>query len=172
MPNSDIRMTNVGGDAVAEKEVQLVVFELKNGETSTEYGVTITNVQEIKRLISPTKLPEAPAFVEGVINLRGKVIPLIDLRKRFGVNAAENTDDTRIIVVSIKGQTVGIIVDSVKEVLRLPESSIEPPPPVIAGITATYFTGVGKLENRLLVLLDLDSILNEEESQELLEAVG
>lgn len=155
-----------------EQEIQLVVFQLNTRETSTEYGVPITQVQEINRLTDPTKLPKAPDFVEGVINLRGKVIPIIDLKKRFGMSKSEYTDDTRIVVVEIAGQTVGVVVDLVTEVLRLPESSIEPPPSMIAGITANYLTGVGKVGNRLLVLLDLAQILSESEAEELMDAVS
>jgi len=157
---------------VPEQEIQLVVFQLNTRETSTEYGVPITQVQEINRLTDPTKLPKAPDFVEGVINLRGKVIPIIDLKKRFGMSKSEYTDDTRIVVVEIAGQTVGVVVDLVTEVLRLPESSIEPPPSMIAGITANYLTGVGKVGNRLLVLLDLAQILSESEAEELMDAVS
>jgi purine-binding chemotaxis protein CheW len=150
-------------------EVQLVVFQLKSGEDQSlqEFGVPITQVQEINRLSPPTKIPNAPGFVEGVINLRGKVTPVIDLKKRFNIPAGTYGDDTRIIVVEISGQTVGIIVDAVSEVLRLAQEAIEPPPGFIAGITADYLTGVGKLGDRLLILLDLDKIFSMAEKKEL-----
>lgn len=144
-------------------EVQLVVFRLG----AEEYGVPITQVQEIIHLTTPTRMPGAPAFVEGVINLRGKVIPVIDLKKRFALETAEYTDDARIVVVEIAGHTVGVIVDEVSEVLRLPKSSIDPPPAIIAGITAEYLWGVGKLQDRLLILVDLEKILTEREKGEL-----
>ncbi|NPV30353.1 MAG: purine-binding chemotaxis protein CheW [Firmicutes bacterium] len=146
-------------------EIQLVVFRLG----AEEYGVPITQVQEINRLTTPTRIPKAPAFVEGVINLRGKVLPVIDLKKRFGLEGAAYTDEARIVVVEIAGHTVGVIVDVVSEVLRLPVTSIEPPPAVIAGITADYLRGVGKLDDRLLILLDLNKILTETEQSQLRE---
>ncbi|MGE5417411.1 MAG: chemotaxis protein CheW [Acidobacteriota bacterium] len=152
-------------------EIQMVVFTLKSHETVCEYGVPITQVQEINRLATPTKLPQVPDFVEGIINLRGNVIPIIDLKKRFNMPTTTYTDDTRIIVVEIAGHTVGIVVDEVTEVLRLPVASIEPPPSVIGGIAAEYLTGVGKLEGRLLIMLDMTKILTDEEHKEL-KAVG
>lgn len=148
-------------------EIQLVVFTLKQDDTVCEYGVPITQVQEIIPMAKPTKLPEAPDFVEGIINLRGRIIPIIDLKKRFQMSASEITSDTRSVVVEVAGQTVGIIVDQVSEVLRLSKDSIEPPPVAIGGITAEYLTGVGKLEDRLLILLDMNKILTEQEQAEL-----
>jgi purine-binding chemotaxis protein CheW len=158
--------TKKWGASMAE-EIQLVVFTLKAGENTCEYGVPITQVQEIIRLTAPTRLPQVPAFVEGIINLRGSVIPIIDLKKRFNMPMAEYTDETRIIVVDIEGKTVGIIVDQVAEVLRLPLTSIEPPPAVIGGLTAEYLTGVGKLEDRLLIMLDVTKVLSDGEKREL-----
>lgn len=148
-------------------EIQLVVFTLKQGDTVCEYGVPITQVQEIIPMTKPTRLPQVPDFVEGIINLRGKIIPIIDLKKRFDMEATEITSDTRSVVVEVSGQTVGIIVDEVSEVLRLSKDNIEPPPAAIGGITAEYLTGVGKLEDRLLILLDMDKILTEQEKAEL-----
>lgn len=150
-------------------EVQMVVFTLKAGETICEYGVPITQVQEIIRLTVPTKLPQVPDFVEGIINLRGRIIPIIDLKKRFGIDTSHHTEDTRIMVVEVGGQTVGVVVDEVTEVLRLPQDSIEPPPTVAGGITAEYLTGVGKLDNRLLIMLDMTKILTEGEQAQLQE---
>ncbi|MGB4701761.1 MAG: chemotaxis protein CheW [Syntrophomonadaceae bacterium] len=148
-------------------EIQLVVFTLKQGDTVCEYGVPISQVQEIIPMAKPTRLPQVPDFVEGIINLRGKIIPIIDLKKRFDMEATEITSDTRSVVVEVSGQTVGIIVDEVSEVLRLSKDNIEPPPAAIGGITAEYLTGVGKLEDRLLILLDMDKILTEQEKAEL-----
>jgi purine-binding chemotaxis protein CheW len=128
---------------------------------------SLTQVQEIIPMAKTTKLPEAPDFVEGITNLRGRIIPIIDLKKRFQMGASELTSDTRSVVVEVAGQTVGIIVDEVSEVLRLPMESIEPPPVAIGGITAEYLTGVGKLDERLLILLDMDKILTEKEQAEL-----
>lgn len=146
-------------------EEQLVVFQLGD-ET---YGVDISTVREIIRMQSITQVPRTPEFVEGVINLRGRVIPVIDLHKRFGLPPVKETAQSRIIVVEVGGVTVGMIVDSVSEVLRLPTASIDPPPPDVSGVDTAYLRGVGKLEDQLIILLDLDKVLHEKEHQELKE---
>ena len=151
-------------------EIQLVVFTLKQADCICEYGVPITKVQEIIPMANPTKLPQAPDFVEGIINLRGRIIPIIDLKKRFDIGASNITAESRSVVVEVEGQTVGIIVDEVSEVLRLSTDSIESPPTVIGGITSEYLTGVGKLQDRLLILLDMDKIFSDQEKNELLLA--
>lgn len=143
--------------------IQLVTFKL--GEE--EFGVDILKVQEIIRMMPITKVPNAPEFVEGVINLRGKVIPVIDMRKRFGMAASEHDSQTRIKVMDMQGQVVGFVVDAVSEVLRIPESTVEEPPAVVAGVGSEYMRGVGKLEDRLLILLDLDKLLSETEMSKL-----
>jgi Chemotaxis signal transduction protein len=145
-------------NATANEELQLVIFRL----AKEEYGLPITKVQEINRLVPITKLPQTPAFMEGVINLRGRIIPVIDLRKRFQLATVEQSDDNRIIIVEVNGQTVGVIVDAVTEVVRLPGASVEPPPPTFI-LDAQYIHGVGKLEERLLILLDIDKILTSQE---------
>lgn len=139
------------------QELQLVIFRL----AEEEYALPITKVQEINRLTPVTRLPEAPAFMEGVINLRGRIIPVLDLRKRFSLPAVE-TEETRIMIVDVEGQTVGMVVDSVNEVVRLPRTSVEPPPPAFI-IDARYIEGVGKMDGRLLILLDIDKILTTQE---------
>lgn len=139
--------------------LQLVTFGI-DGE---EFGVDILSVKEIIRMVEVTKVPKSPDFVEGVINLRGRIIPIIDLRKRFGLGARDHDKETRIIVVEISGMTVGFIVDSVSEVLRIPADTVEPPPPVVSGIEADYISGVGKLEDRLLILLELNRIMTAAE---------
>ncbi|MGD9610289.1 MAG: chemotaxis protein CheW [Desulfovibrionaceae bacterium] len=139
--------------------LQLVTFSI--GEE--EFGVDILSVQEIIRMMDITKVPRAPDFVEGVINLRGKVIPIIDLRKRFGLSTRDHDKHTRIIVIEINNMIVGFVVDSVSEVLRIPASTVEPPPPVVSGLESEYISGVGKLEDRLLILLDLNKLLSGEE---------
>lgn len=141
-----------------EQELQLVIFRL----AKEEYGLPITKVQEINRLVPITKLPQTPSFMEGIINLRGRIIPVVDLRKRFQLAATGHDDDTRIIIVEVNGQTVGIIVDAVNEVVRLGTASIEPPPPAFV-LDARYIHGVGKLDGRLLILLDIDKILTAQE---------
>ena len=141
--------------------LQMVTFNI-GGE---EFGVEILTVQEIIRMMQITRVPKAPDFVEGVINLRGKVIPVIDLRKRFGMDSRGHDKNTRIVVVEINKMIVGFIVDSVSEVLRIPADTVEPPPPVVAGLDSEYISGVGKLEDRLLILLDLDRLLSREEQK-------
>lgn len=143
--------------------LQLVTFSIGD----EEFGVEILKVQEIIRMLEITKVPKAPAFVEGVINLRGKVIPILDLRKRFGLSARSHDKNTRIIVIEINSMVVGFVVDSVSEVLRLPANTVEPPPPVVAGLDSDYISGVGKLEDRLLIMLDLNRLLSNEERENL-----
>lgn len=145
--------------AAGEDLLQLVSFKL--GEE--EFGVDILKVQEINRLVDITKVPRAPSFVEGVINLRGKVIPIIDLRKRFGLDMKERDKDTRIVVVDIEGSIMGMIVDAVSEVLRLPASTIEPAPEIATSIDSEYIRGVAKLEDRLLIFLDLSKVFSQQE---------
>ena len=144
--------------------LQLVTFSI--GEE--EFGVDILKVQEIIRTMEITKVPRAQDFVEGVINLRGKVIPIIDLRRRFGLDSKPHDKHTRIIVIEINNMIVGFVVDSVSEVLRIPAGTVEPPPPVVAGVESEYISGVGKLEDRLLILLDLDRLLSRAD----IEALG
>jgi len=140
---------------ISEELLQLVGFKIG----SEEFGVDILKVQEINRMMMLTKVPNTPEFVEGVINLRGRIIPVIDLRMRLGLPHKEADKDTRIIVVELEGNTVGFIVDQVSEVLRIPRSITEPPPAIVGGINADFITAVAKLENKLLILLDLDNIL-------------
>lgn len=149
------------------EEMQLVVFKLKQQDMVCEYGVSVTTVQEIIPMTPPTKLPQTPDFIEGIINLRGRVIPIIDLKKRFNMGTSDLTAESRSVVVEVGGKTVGIIVDEVSEVMRLPLDNIEPPPAVMGAIASEYITGVGKLDNRLLILLDMDKIFNEGERTEL-----
>jgi len=142
-------------------EEQLVVFTLAN-ET---YGIDISAVNEIIRTQDITEVPRTPDFVEGVINLRGRIVPVIDLRKRFGLEAVEETQASRIIVVELDGTTVGMIVDSVSEVLRLPKENIEPTPPMVSGVDSAYLRGVGKWNDRLIILLDITKVLYKEEKE-------
>ncbi|GAB6158058.1 chemotaxis protein CheW [Desulfotomaculum varum] len=153
-------------DMQSSQELQIVVFQL----AEQVYGIDINSVYEIIRMENITKIPRAPHFVEGVINLRGRIIPVIDLSRRFSLGQKERTQASRIIIVEVAGQTVGMIVDSVQEVLRLTLSAIEPPPPVVHGIDAAYLRGIAILEERLIILLDQDKILLEEEKTQLLQA--
>jgi purine-binding chemotaxis protein CheW len=147
----------------SEELLQLVSFNIGQ----EEFGLGIQCIQEINRMVEITRVPNSPEFVSGVINLRGKVIPIINLRKRFGFPPKENDRNTRIIVVELGGMVVGFVVDSVSEVLRIPKNITEPPPSIVAGIGSEYITAVAKLDNRLLILLDLERVLKDKEKQEL-----
>ena len=152
-------------NTLQQDEQQLVVFDL-----STEaYGVDIGAVREIIRLQDITKVPRTPEFVEGVINLRGKVIPVVDLRKRFGLPAEEESKENRIVVVDIGAQDIGVIDDAVTEVLRIATESVEPPASVIITADSEYLLGIAKLDSRLIILLDLEQVLTEAEHNSLLE---
>jgi len=139
--------------------LQLVSFKISN----EEFGVDILCVQEINRMLQITKMPNTPEFIEGVINLRGRVIPVLDLRVKLGMPRIEHDKNTRIIVVEIKGKTIGFIVDEVSEVLRIPKSITEAPPEMVGGINSDFITSIGKLDDRLLILLDLEKILTTTE---------
>ena len=140
--------------------MQLVSFRL----AQEEYGIEITKVQEIILMGEITRVPQTPDYIKGLINLRSTVIPIVDLRLRFGLAPESATDETRIMVVNVVGKTIGIIVDAVSEVLRISHEQIAPPPPTVAGLGREYLTGLVKLENRLLILLDIDRILGREET--------
>lgn len=147
------------GRGEGDAERQVVVLHL--GEE--QYGVEIGRVHEIIRPQPITRVPRAPSFVEGVINLRGRVIPVLDLRRRFGMPAHPHTQATRIVVTELSDQVVGIMVDGVTEVLRVPDAAIEPPTAVVAGLDAEYLQGIAKLEDGLVILLDVDRVLGKEE---------
>ncbi|MBU0549474.1 MAG: chemotaxis protein CheW [Candidatus Omnitrophica bacterium] len=145
-----------------KKEYQLVVFNI--GEE--EFGVDIAQVREIVRLLGITYMPKAPAFIEGVVNLRGQIVAIIDLAKRLGLPSSPRGETTRIIIIEIAENTVGMIVDSVSEVLRLSSEDMEDVPGLIeTEVPEHYIRGVGKLKDRLLVLLDLDHVLTHDEVQ-------
>ncbi len=151
-------------EAGADKEsldaiVQLVSFMLEE----VEYGIDILAVHEILRMPEITRLPNTPLYVRGVINLRGNVIPVVDVRERFGLSRAKITDLTRIIVVEIGEKLVGLLVDNVYQVVRMPEKNIDPPSELIEGVSEEYIMGIGRLQDRLIVILNLGNILFAEE---------
>jgi len=160
-----MNLQDVVGAENYKEVLQLVSFKIGD----EEFGVDILQVQEINRLFEVTHVPNAPDFVEGVINLRGRIVPVVNLRKRLGLDKKEHDKDTRIVVVELEGKTIGFIVDSVSEVLRVPKNVVEPPPELVAGIDSEYIIGIAKLENRLLILLDLKKVLNVEERKTLKE---
>ena len=139
-----------------QAERQLVVFDL----ASEAYGVDISTVREIIRMQTVTRMPRTPEYVEGVINLRGKVTPVIDLRKRFGLDESEEPLDKRIVVVDTGERSMGFVVDAVSEVLRVPSASIEPPSSVVMGVDSEYMIGIVKLPDRLISLLDLERVMD------------
>lgn len=148
--------------------LQLVIFQL-GGE---EFGVDIMAVQEIIKMPTITAIPQAPEYVSGVINLRGKIIVVINLGKKFNIPSSENNDDYKVIVVELENQVIGMMVDSVSEVLRIPSTSVDPAPDIIrSGISSNYIQGVGKLDDRLLILLDLRNVLSDYETDELSQLV-
>jgi purine-binding chemotaxis protein CheW len=153
--------------AKATGTIQLVSFRL----AQEEYGIEITRVREIILMGAITRVPQTPAYVKGLINLRSTVIPVIDLRIRFGLPEGELSDESRIMVVNVGGKTIGIVVDAVSEVLRVSTEQIAPPPPTVVGLGTEYVTGLVKLEKQLLILLDIDRVLGEEEQEALADAV-
>jgi purine-binding chemotaxis protein CheW len=144
---------------------QFVVFKLGDNE----FGVAIEQVQEILILGALARIPKAPAFIEGIVNVRGKILPVLNLCQRLEIPARAQNQEARIIVVESGEQTVGMIVDMVTEVVKFPSTGIEPPPPLITTVAAKFVTGVGTLDGRVLVILNLDRILS---ADELLEAAG
>jgi purine-binding chemotaxis protein CheW len=146
--------------AKSGEELQLVVFKIG----TEEFGVEIMNVQEIIRMTNITKIPQSSNYVKGIINLRGRIIVVINLNVIMGMESKEHDENTRIIIADIGETVMGFIVDSVSEVIRLPQSNVEQAPAVIANKIGTeYVRGVGKMEDRLLILLDLDKILSANE---------
>ena len=143
--------------------LQLVSFRLGK----EEFGIDILSVVEIIKMIKITKVPNSPEFVEGVINLRGRIIPVIYLRTRLGMPKKVFDKETRIIVVEIKNMTVGFVVDAVKEVIRIPKDLTEEPPDFIGGVDADYITSVAKMDDCLLIILDLNNVFMMEEIEAL-----
>lgn len=139
-----------------EEQLQLVTFEV----AKEEFAVDILAVQEINRMMDLTRVPQSPDDVEGVINLRGKIIPVLDLRKRFGFPTIERNEHSRIVVVDINDRVIGFIVDRVHEVLRVSRSIVEPAPAMVCSVDSAFIAGVGKLEDRLLILLDLTQLFS------------
>lgn len=156
----DTAAADLHDDLVTEEQIQLVSFILDN----EEYGVAVLKVREIIRVPSITRVPNTPHYIEGVINLRGKVIPIISLRKRFSLEAVENDARTRIMVMDMINELTGFIVDSVVEVTRITAAEIQPAPSVFAGnVDQEYLSGVINREDRLLVLLDLERLISQDE---------
>lgn len=145
------------------EEIKVIIFKLKD----EEYGVDVKQVKSIERMEKITRVPNTPDYVMGVINLRGIVIPIIDLRNRFGFSNEDYNEQTRIIIVRVEDIEVGLIVDAANDVLDIPTNLIESAPKVVGGVESIYIYGVAKISERLLILLNLDKVLNPDEVNEL-----
>ncbi|XVJ59457.1 MAG: chemotaxis protein CheW [Tepidisphaera sp.] len=151
---------------------------LSFGLGKEEYGLDILAVREIIGLIDITPLPRTPSYVKGVINLRGKIIPVIELRSRFGMQSVSYTEETCIIVVDVpaegegESRLMGVVVDTVREVLDIPVSAIEPPPRFGCSIPLDYITGIGKVKNKVVVMLDTTKVMNPAEATALNTAMS
>jgi purine-binding chemotaxis protein CheW len=139
--------------------MQVVCFKIGN----EEYGIEILKVQEILKLPKVTKLPKSADYIIGVIDLRGQVIPIIDLSKRFGITDKSESGNLRAIVVDIGGKKVGLAIDSVSHVVKVDSKDIEPPPPIVKGISGRYIIGIAKVEGGFVVILDINQIFSHEE---------
>jgi purine-binding chemotaxis protein CheW len=144
-------------------EHQLVVFELAN----EFYGIDIAVVESIIKMQEITQLPQTPSYLKGVTNLRGTVLPVIDLRIRFGMDTQNDTKQTRVIIVTMGEVKVGLMVDGVSEVLRISEESIEPLPPMVNSVNSDFLKGIVRLEDRLIILLEVEKVLDLEEQHTL-----
>ncbi len=155
--NALVKLDNTKNDEL----IQLVSFMLAD----EEYGVEVLKVREIIRMPTITKMPNVPQHVEGIINLRGKVIPIISMRRRFGLMENENNIQTRIIIMDVVGTLTGFIVDAVSEVIRIHSSEIQPPPSMMlsGGVSQEFITGVYNHAERLLIIMDIDKMFSENE---------
>jgi len=145
--------------ALHTEMLQLVTFKL-GGQ---KYAVPILKVQEINNMKEITGIPNSPPFLTGAINLRGKVIPVINLGTKFGLENAGLNDTAKIIIMDIRGVIMGVIVDAVSDVLRIPKDLVEPPPPVSSNISKEFLSGIAKLDEGLVILLNMDKLLDDEE---------
>lgn len=150
-----------GGFIMAER--QYVVFKLGQ----EEYGIDIMNVREIGPYQESVKIPNVPSFVEGIINYRGQVIPIICLKKRFNIASKDIDNNTRIIIINLDERQVGFIVDEASQTIKLDDKDIDPTPTIITGVDMKYITGVGKSDNRLIILIDLEKVLTDEEKEKI-----
>ncbi len=145
------------GSVVEGDVMQLISFNLGN----EEYAVDIMNVNEINRIPEFAQVPNSPDYLEGVINLRGRIIPVINLRKKFGMSKKDTDERSRIIVMDLQGTTMGLLVDSVSEVLRIPSGIVEPAPQMASDISDEFIKGIAKLDKRLVILIDIDRLMEK-----------
>jgi purine-binding chemotaxis protein CheW len=153
-----MNLRNETTNSTTDEQLQLVSFVV-SGEL---FAVDVLCVQEINRMMSLTRIPQPPEGVEGIIYLRGAIIPVLHLGKQFGMPCADQSEQTRIIVMDIQGKTVGLIVDAVQEVVRIAQSQLAPPPQLNTTLDENYVTGVAELDDRLLIILDLDKLISPE----------
>jgi len=139
--------------------LQFVGFRLD----AEDYAIAITKIQEIILMKPITRIPQMPSFIEGLINLRGSVIPIVNLRERFGLPRRDLDDETRTIVVNVQDKTVGCIVDAVTQVMRINRDAIQPPPLSVQSVSQQYIAGLAKLDDRLLIVLDIDTLFDAEQ---------
>jgi purine-binding chemotaxis protein CheW len=151
--------TERGSSRTDNPVVQFVGFRLDN----EDYAIGITEIQEIILMKPIMRIPEVPGYIEGLINLRGSVIPIVNLRKRFGLPARDFDDETRTIVVNIHDKTVGCIVDAVTQVMRINRDQLQPPPLGVLAVNQRYLAGLAKLDDRLLIILEIDKLFEAEE---------
>lgn len=154
-------MTLLGVFKMAEK--QFVIFKLDE----EEYGIDIINVKEIGTYKEPVNIPNSPDFIEGIINYRGEVIPIVNLKKRFNLNGLVIGKNTRVIIINIKDKQVGFVVDEASQTIRLDESDIEKTPEMVTKVNLEYITGVGKKDDRLILMIDLEKVLTDNEKQKI-----
>ena len=145
----------------AVEDLQAVVFMLNK----SYYGVPILQVQEIVKMTEITEIPNTPDFVQGIVNLRGKIIPIIDMRKRFGLPEEEVNENWKILILKSDDVLFGVMVDQISEVEKVPATLIEKPPKIVAGVNGKFINAIAKMENRLLILLDIGKILSDEEKE-------
>lgn len=158
--------------SIAEEElaniVQLVSFVLGDAE----YGVNILNVYEIQKVHQIAHLPNSPDFIKGILNLRGDVIPIVDLRIRFGLEESEVTDLSRIIVIDTNGKKIGLLVDNVRKVVRIPEANVSPPSDIITDLSEEFIQGIGRLPDNLIIILNMTSIAGNAEDTKMLASAS
>ncbi|MFW5971996.1 MAG: chemotaxis protein CheW [Bacillota bacterium] len=154
---------NKKNKSIQKNELQFIVFSLM-GE---KFGVDVKQIKQIIPTTEYTHIPNSPEFIRGVINLRGEIIPIVDLRRRLSLDEDEVDDDAKIIIVELQNNSIGMQVDSVSEMIRIYEDDISAPPKIVKGINSQYLKGVGKVNDKLLILIDLNKILTNQEVEEL-----
>ena len=155
-------------DGLKTDSQQYLSFDL----AEEHYGVDILKVQEIKGYTTVTKIPNTPAYLQGVLNLRGTIVPIVDLRLKFGMEATEPTAFTVIVVVNVRERVMGFLVDAVSDVLDLANTDIQPPPELGSNVDITFVSGIGNYNERLVTLLDIDRVMTEEEVEKVTKASG